>query len=394
MPSPASIVRVTGPLAPFAEGLRRFLLGEGYTPLSAANVLRLTAHLSRWMTTQRVPAALTPTRIEQFLHHRRHSGYTRFRATRSLRPILSHLASVGAIAWRPDADRGPAGPLLQRYIDYLTTERGLTGPSVRQYATTAARFLAAQADVRRLRAADVTDFVLRASRRYSVGTTTLTVTALRSLLRYLHVAGEIDADRTGAVPPMAGWRLVGLPPEVPATDVAPLLAGCNRRTAVGRRAYAVILLLARLGLRAIEAATLTLDDLRWADGEIVIRGKGSESRLPLPQDVGQALVAYVRVRGRAPTRGLFLRVRAPRGGLSVAGIKAIVAQACRRARVAPIGPHRLRHAVATAMLRQGASLTQIAQVLRHRSVNTTAIYAKVDTTRLQLLARPWPVGAP
>jgi len=394
MPSVASTVRVSGPLAPFAEGLRRFLLGQGYTPLSAASVLRLTAHLSRWMEARRAAAVLTPTLAEPFLRHRRRCGYTGFRSIRSLRPILSYLASIGAVDWPHDGDRRPACPVLQRYVEYLTTERGLTAPSVRQYAATAARFLAAHADVRRVTAPDVTDFVLRASRRYSVGTTKLTVTALRAFLRYLHVAGEIAVDRTGAVPPVAGWRLAGLPPEVPATDVAPLLAGCNRRTAGGRRDYAVILLLARLGLRAGEVARLTLDDLRWTAGEIVIRGKGSESRLPLPQDVGQALVAYLRVRGRGPTRRLVLRVRAPQGGLSVAGIGAIVAAACRRAQVAPLGPHRLRHAAATAMLRRGASLTQIAQVLRHRGVDTTAIYAKVDTARLRPLARPWPAGAP
>jgi len=134
MPHAASKVRVTGPLAAFAEGLRHHLLGQGYTPLSTANVLRLAAHLSRWMNAQRVAAALTPTLAEQFVHHRRRSGYTQFRSTRSLRPILSYLASVGAIAWTPEADRRPAYPVLQRYGEYLTTERGLTAPSVRQYA--------------------------------------------------------------------------------------------------------------------------------------------------------------------------------------------------------------------------------------------------------------------
>jgi site-specific recombinase XerD len=392
MPSPASTVRVSGPLAPFVDGLRDFLLSEGYTPLSAANLLRVVAHLSRWM--QRSPGLVTPLRAEQFLHHRRRSGYTQFRSMKCLRPILSYLTTIGAVTWSGDGDDRPSSPVLQRYAAYLAAERGLTASTVRQYATTAGRFLATTADVRRLTAADVTAFVVRESRRYSIGTTKLTVTALRAFLRYLHVAGETDLDRTGAVPSVAGWRLAGLPPQVTASDIAPLLTTCNRRTVIGRRDYAVLLLLVRLALRAVEVARLTLDDVRWADGEIVIRGKGSESRLPLPHDVGQAVVAYVRGRGRAHSRQLFLRVRAPQGGLARTGIQAIVGQACRRAQVAPIGTHRLRHAAATAMLRHGASLTQIAQVLRHRSVDTTAIYAKVDTAQLRSLARPWPAGAP
>jgi site-specific recombinase XerD len=195
------------------------------------------------------------------------------------------------------------------------------------------------------------------------------------------------------VPPVAGWRLAGLPASRP-PDVGRLLAACNRRTVLGRRDYAVIVLFARLGLRTVEVANLTLDDFRWAEGELVIRGKGSESRLPLPHDVGQAVVAYVRVRGHAATRAFVLRVHAPHRALSSAGIQAIVTHACARAGVPVIGPRRLRQAAATTMLRQGASLTQIAQVLRHRSVDTTAIYAKVDTARLRSLARAWPGGAP
>ena len=396
MPKAASKVRVAGSLAVFAEGLRNHLLAEGYTPLSTANLLRLTAHLSRWMKQQRVRSALTPTQAERFVRHRRQSGYTQFLSIRSLRSILCYLASAGAIEWTEakTIDRSPAGRKLQRYIEYLNKERDLTASTVRAYAATAKRFLDAHSDMRLLTAAHVTDFVLRESRRYSIGTTKFTVTVLRSFLRYLHVAGEIDADRTGAVPSVAGWRLQGLPKEANADDVAKLVCGCNRRTAVGRRDYAVILLLSRLALRAAEAAALTLDDVRWADGEIVIRGKGSESRLPLPKDVGRALTGYLRVRGCAATRSLLLRVRAPRSGLSAGSVKAIVASACRRAGVAPVGAHRLRHTAATAMLRNGASLSEIAQVLRHRSVDTTAIYAKVDRAHLKPVARPWPAGSP
>jgi len=394
MPTPASTVRITGPLASFAEGLRQSLLSVGYTPLSTANVLRLAAHLSRWMHRRRVPVTQLPSLAEQFVRHRRRCGYTGLRSLRGLRPIMAYLASTHAIE-QPDAARRPMCPVLEQYREYLRRERRLSASSVGRYATTAARLLARQPDLRRLTAAGVTAFIRRESRHYSVGMTKLTVTAVRAWLRYLFVAGAIEVDLRGAVPAVAGWRLTGLPPRGPSPDdVAALLAAGHQRTAMGRRDYAVLLLLARLGVRAVEVATLTLDDVRWATGEIVIRSKGAESRLPLPPDVGRALVAYVRVRGAVPvTRTLFLRSRAPQGPLAVPSITAIVARAGRRAGVRSVSAHRLRHALATTMLRRGASLSQIAQVLRHRSVDTTAIYAKVDTAQLRPLARPWPLGA-
>lgn len=392
MPTAASTVRVTGPLAPFATGLRDSLLQEGYTPLSAANVLRVAAHLSRWMERRHAP--LTPSSAEQFLRHRRRIGYTQFRTLRCLRPIVSYLTRIGVIAWPPDPAPRAVSPVLERYAAYLVTERRLSAGTVRTYLATAAHVLTRHGDLGRLTAADVTAFILDTSRRFSIGTTKLIVTALRSFLRYGYVAGETTVDYTGAVPAVAGWRLAGLPPPTPGVAIARLLHACDRHTVGGRRDYAVLLLLARLGLRAIEVARLTLDDVRWADGALVIRAKGVESRLPLPHQVGHALVAYLRRRGSAPSRALFLRVRAPQGPLGGPGVQALVRQACQRAGVAPIGTHRLRHAAATAMLHHGASLTQIAQVLRHRSVDTTAIYAKVDTARLRAVARPWPVGAP
>ena len=394
MPQAASEVRITGPLAPHAEALRRHLVGEGYTPLSAVNLLRLAAHLSRWLIRRRVSlATLSPSLVRRFVHHRRQVGYTGHRSTRGMRAIVAFLVSARLIRWEEPVDDGPYSETLRRYACYLARERGLTPAAVRQYRDTAARFLAGHPDLCKLVAADITGFVLQQSRRYSVGSTKYLVTVLRSLLRYLHVVGEIATDLTGAVPQIAGWRMVGLPKDAPADDVRRLLQSCPRGTAVGRRDYAILLLLSRLGLRACEAATLTLDDLRWTDGEIAIRGKGSESRLPLTKDIGSALVAYLRVRRHAPVRSLFLRVRAPQGGLSAESIKAIVLAAGRRAGVALISAHRLRHTTATAMLRKGASLSEIAQVLRHRSPDTTAIYAKVDTTRLRAIARPWLGGS-
>jgi integrase len=174
-----------------------------------------------------------------------------------------------------------------------------------------------------------------------------------------------------------------------------MLASCDRRTLVGQRDHAVLVLLARLGLRAGEVAALTLDDVDWHRGELAIHGKGERlERLPIPVDVGEALVGYLRRRGRTEgSRAVFLRLRAPAGGLSAGGVISVVARACMRAGVPVVGAHRLRHTAATEMLRAGASLSEIAQVLRHRRLETTAIYAKVDRVGLGVLSRPWPGGA-
>lgn len=193
---------------------------------------------------------------------------------------------------------------------------------------------------------------------------------------------------------MAGWRAGSLPRAVAAADVARLLASCDRRRRVGRRDYAVLMLLARLGLRAGEVAALQLHDLDWRAGEVVIHGKGGRvDRLPLPWDVGEAVAGYLR-RGRPGTvhSRVFVRVHAPQGPLSAQGVQAVVRAACDRAGLARVGAHRLRHSVATEMLRAGAPLVEVGQVLRHRSAATTAIYAKVDRAALRPLALPWPAG--
>jgi integrase/recombinase XerD len=221
------------------------------------------------------------------------------------------------------------------------------------------------------------------------------VTALRSLLGFLHVEGILQKSLVAAVPSAASWRLAGLPRGLKPNEVQRLLAAPDRRTRIGRRDFAVLMLLIRLGLRAGEVAALTLDDINWRAGELMVRGKGDRrERLPLPDDVGQALVGYLQ-RGRpatALTRHVFIRVRAPHGPMTTGAVSHAVFAAGRRAGLGTVRAHRLRHSAATQLLAAGAPLIEIGQLLRHRSQLTTAIYAKVDTEALRCLARPWPGG--
>jgi integrase/recombinase XerD len=218
---------------------------------------------------------------------------------------------------------------------------------------------------------------------------------LRSLLRYLYVAGDTRVPLEAAVPKVAGWRLTGLPITFGRAEVSRLLASCDRRTTFGRRDYAVLTLLSRLGLRAGEVAALSVDDFDWRAGELVVRGKGrGEERLPLPADVGEAVAGWLRRgRPRCEFATVFTRVRAPHRPLTGAAVSAIVRAACARSGLPELNAHRLRHSAATEMLRAGASLREVGQVLRHASVVTTAIYAKVDRDRLRSLALPWPGAA-
>jgi len=238
--------------------------------------------------------------------------------------------------------------------------------------------------------------VVRQGRRLSPKSAQRMTSALRSFLRFLAVEGVAAASLAGAVPSVANWRLAGLPRALGPVEVAALLASCDRSTGNGLRDYAVLSVLARLGLRAGEVAGMRLEDLDWLRGEIVVRGKGGRGdRLPLPVDVGAAVAGYLSA-GRpagAGDRCVFVRVKAPHRGLTSTGVTQIVAAAGHRAGVGTVYAHRLRHSAATGMVRAGAPLAEIGQVLRHRRALTTAIYAKVDCEALRGLARPWPAGA-
>jgi integrase len=236
--------------------------------------------------------------------------------------------------------------------------------------------------------------VLVESEALSVGSAQFFVCALRSFLRFCFIEGFVEADLSQAALSVTGRRRSSLPRGISRADAKALLGGCDRRLAIGRRDYAVILTLLRLGLRASEVAALRLDDIDWRAGELVVRGKGGrEDALPLPGDVGAAIAAYLR-RGRpaCDRREVFLRALAPIGPLGRGGVSTVVRRACEHAGLAKVGAHRLRHTAACEMVSAGVPLAHIGQVLRHRSPISTAIYARVDVDRLRQLAQPWPAG--
>jgi integrase/recombinase XerD len=392
-------VRVCGPLAAHAAGFYSWLVDRRfYAPLTAVGHLRLLAHASRWLLSRDLDgAALTDDLVLEFVAARR-AGYCNLRSPRALAPLVAYLRQVGA-APEPASAAAPTD-LLQSFRCYLTVERRLVAGSVDNYVQNARRFLAfcadqGVADLTGVRADQLSGFVLSERVRRPSGSARHAVTPLRSLLRFGQLRGLTSADLALAVPRAASRRGAGLPRSLPLRDVTRLLARCDRRTSRGRRDYAMLLMLSRLGLRAGELAALCLDDVDWRAAEIDIPGKGGRrERMPLPGDVGQALVAYLR-RGRPETsdRRLFVRLDAPRTGLSSGAVTAVVQTAGRRAGVAVTGAHQLRHTVAVELLRAGAPMSEISELLRHRRPATTAIYAKVDRRALGSLARPWPVGA-
>ena len=289
---------------------------------------------------------------------------------------------------------GALEELVACYRGWLVAERSLAPATIRYYVSAARLFLSdcGGRDLGSLTLGEVTGFVVRQCPRVSVGRAKNLVTGLRSLLGYLYLEGLTDRQLAPAVPTPSGWHGSNLPKGLGAAALAVLLAGGDDRSAVGRRDHAIVVLLARLGLRAGEVAALTLDDIDWSQGEIVVRGKGNRTEaLPMPVDVGQAVVSYLHDgRPSAACRALFLHAHAPLVGLTSSSIGGVVHRACVRAGLPPVGAHRLRHSAATGMLRAGASLEEVAQVLRQRSTQVTALYAKVDFVALAPLALPWP----
>ena len=388
-----------GPLALHVEGFRAELAGLGYSPRTARDHGYVLAQLSRWLVAEQLsPAQLTEPALGRFARVRRLKGCRRWRSRRSLRLLVDYLQAVGAI---PAA--GPTEPddllemLLDAYRRYLVAERRMAPSTVQARVDIARRFLVPRAttaglDLENLVAADVTGFLLAQARSRAPGAVKPMASPLRCLLRYLFVADLVPRDLAGAVPAAASTRLASLPCGADPATVAALLGSCDHSRPVGRRDFAILVLMARLGLRAGEIAALRLDDIDWRAGTMVIRGKGGRvDQLPLPPDAGEAVADYLR-HGRPASgcRAVFLRACGPADAMTGHCVTMIPRSASRRAGLPVVGAHRLRHTAATEMLRRGASLPQIAEVLRHHSEDTSAIYAKVDRAALGLVMAPWP----
>lgn len=337
-------VWVYGPLASYADGFTESLVGNGYTALSRVNQLRLMGHLSNWLADDRLAVSdLNAARVEEFLLVRRTAGYTGLRTSEALAPLLDFLRASGALPVPTEAaPKSVTELVLASFGRYLLSERALATSTTAAYVTRVDRFLAtcaADGDLSRITASDVTRAVLDESATLSVGSAQFFIVAVRSFLRFCRQEGLIDVDLSAAAPSMTGRRTPVLPQGIKQHEVRALLASCDRRQAKGRRDHAVLLLLIRLGLRAGEVARLRLDDIDWHTGEIMVRGKGGRhDLLPLPVEVGESVAGYLQ-RGRPNTtrREVFVTVIAPLSALTRGSVSTIVRSACSRAGVASIG---------------------------------------------------------
>ena len=400
---PSTIERLRqGPLSEHLDAYATAVAEQGYTHDSIRQQIVAIADFSRWLKQKQIDVRAVDSKVvDRFLRLRRRQQRVRRGDPKTLARLLAMLRQRGVVKQRqqPVADNARAR-IINEFRCYLLQERGLSPSTLLNYVPVAEQFLAERfhnraPNLAMLRASHVTGFVLRHARQLSPVRAGLMVTALRSFFRYLRHRGAITTDLAGCVPTVPNWSLSTLPRFLPAATVERILEHCDRTTAVGRRNHAILLLLARLGVRAGEVVGLSLDDIDWSTGQITIRGKGWKSaQLPLANDVGAAIATYLRHdRPRSATRRVFLRHRAPLVGFGNSStISSLVRRALKHAGVesAHTGAHVLRHSLATSLLRQGGSLDEIGELLRHQSPNTTAIYAKVDVTALHTLALPWP----
>jgi len=396
-----------GPLAGHVDDFADWLADQGYARKTGRRKLRLSGQFSRWLEDRGLDLpALDEAHLERFRCFRSRLGKCTANVMSDGRELLTWLREsdrLAPIVAEPSCD-DPVGDTVDRYERFLFGERGASLNTVQAYRSTVRAFLgdrfdSGSADLRSLGLQDINGFILHSCQAHSPATTRVHVAALRSFTGYLYRSGIMATDIADGIAGVRTWRLSSLPKGLEADQVEAVLASCDRDTVTGRRDYGVLLLLALLGLRACEVVRLTLDDIDWGNAEITVVGKGSRHDvLPLPHEVGEALVAYLQAgRPSCATRRLFVGRYAPVHGFqSSAAVGHIVRRALAQAGIERPGrgaAHLLRHSLATRMLRNGASLEEIGQILRHQSPDSTRIYAKVDLDALRPLAPAWPGGA-
>lgn len=389
-------LEVVGPLAPHVEGYREAMRQRGHTPLTIKNLVQVFAKFDAWLLSEGVGCeGLTVETVERFGRWRQGRGEKAYITVRGLDPLIGFLRSVGAAPVPVPPERSaPAEVLLDRYRRFLIDERGLFPRSVMQCMLVAEQFIGVHdvGSLAGLTAREVRAFIDSKPADWAPFTLGHMSWSLRSLLKFLFLDGATDTALVASVPSRRSFAASGLPAPLTLQASRALVNSCDPKTAAGLRDRAMLMLMCRLGLRIGEVVRLGLDDMLWRSGEVVVAGKGGRvDRLPIPVDVGQAVVDYLRD-GRSPTlcRVLFVRINAPHVGLGTAAVNSIVTLAADRAGIGHVRPHQLRYTTASQMLAGGGSLREIGQVLRHVSEATTAVYAKIDIPRLSVVARAWP----
>lgn len=390
------------PLAAHLDSFAASLAEDFYAVSTVRSKVLWIVQLGWWLQEKQIIVAQLDERIiDTFLKELRQQGRLRRGQGASTVQFLIHLQNQGAIPCPETVcDKSPLAELMRQYERHLRMERGLTTATVVNYLPIIHHFLLHRfgdgpLHIEALKSPDISTYILAHAHSQSVKRAQLMVTALRSFFRFLLLSAKIQVDLAACVPTVADWRLSSVPKYLAEEDIQRLLDACDRSMSTGRRDYAVLLLLARLGLRAGEIVALEIGDINWRAGEMMVRGKGLiHDRLPLLTEVGEALATYLRTaRPRTRTCRVFIRMKAPHTGFAgPSTVSTIVRRALERAGLHPPtkGAHLLRHTLATTMLHQGATMTEIGEVLRHRSPNTTEIYAKVDLSGLRSLAQPWP----
>jgi len=398
-----------GPLASHIDIFARDLLNQGFRARSIHIQVRLVAKFSLWLKARHAQlVTLSEAHVDRFFRQLKLGRSPRLGALACLRRLMAHLRLSGAVSQEPVAPcpkTSPIQEILTAYGEHLSCTQALSRATCVQYVPFSKRFLTERfkdglVDLAELRAVDVVDFIDRQAASLSPARAKSATIALRSFLRYLRFRGEVTMDLASAVLTVPNWSMTRIPRAISAEHIRAVLESCRPDTAGGCRDYAILLLLARLGLRSGEIVSLTLDSIDWERGCVTVIGSkgGQSAELPLPVDVGRAIAQYLHKWRPNNTceRALFLRLMAPAGCLgSSSTIGSIVNAAIARAKVRPLhsGAHQFRHALACQMLRSGASLTEIGSLLRHQHQKTTAIYAKVDFAALRPLAIAWPGSA-